>query len=483
MSFFCGGISTSSGLAEPRKLQIDMSQSLPPPEPPASTDRGPPGGTLPEATRFQTLDAQVNRGTRSAFSNGLVITVSLWTLVFFCASSVLNTRSVLGQNDASRWDTVWSLINGKGYVIDDAPYPTIDKVYRQPHFYSSKPALLPTVVAVVAGIASHLTGLPLAPGPDYWLIRITLLIINGVPFAVLVYAYGRWLTGLPCHDFAKCFCLYCAACGTYLTAYNITLNNHTVAAVGAFFALYLLLRILTGKSSHQFSFFLCGIFSSWTVASELIAWPFWLFVFWYLSKANKRKALQFFIPGALVVVAAFLVLTYLATGDCIPFYLKSALYRYPGSYWEDPRGIDAAHEPKWMYFLNHVLGHHGILSLSPVFVFAFAGMASARTLRPLRAGGIVLTALNFVFVIFGTHNYGGACQGARWFMWLIPLWLFCLPMAVDALAKSRRWKAVAVLALAVSIGSVAYAVFAHPEGPWSRSWLHDAMRFIGWVSY
>ena len=57
---------------------------------------------------------------------------------------MLRLQMVSGANDASRWNTVWSLTNGKGYTIDDAPYSTIDKVRRDGHFYSSKPPLMPT---------------------------------------------------------------------------------------------------------------------------------------------------------------------------------------------------------------------------------------------------------------------------------------------------------------------------------------------------
>ena len=50
------------------------------------------------------------------------------------AGAMLRLQPVSGSNDASRWDTVWSLTHGMGYVIDGAPYPTVDKVKRDGHF-------------------------------------------------------------------------------------------------------------------------------------------------------------------------------------------------------------------------------------------------------------------------------------------------------------------------------------------------------------
>ena len=74
-------------------------------------------------------------------------------LIALVASSLilgvmLRLQMVSGANDGSRWNTVWSLTNGKGYTIDEAPYSTIDKVRRDGHFYSSKPPLMPTLLAI-----------------------------------------------------------------------------------------------------------------------------------------------------------------------------------------------------------------------------------------------------------------------------------------------------------------------------------------------
>jgi hypothetical protein len=412
----------------------------------------------------------------------MILVVCLMAFALIVAASLLEGRTILGQNDASRWDTVWSLMNGKGYVIDGAPYDTIDKVFREGHFYSSKPALLPAVVAGITLIASNFTDSSLHPGADRWLVRLVLLIINGVPFVLFLYYYGNWLLEQSCSNFAKAFCLCGAAFGTFLTAYTITLNNHTVAAVGVFFAVLAFMRILSGAPGGSW-YLLCGVLSAWAVANELVAWPFWFFMAGCLWKADRRRTLQFFAPGTLAVAIAFLVSTYIATGDCIPFYLKPRLYEYPGSHWKHPDGIDGAHESKSIYLFNYVLGHHGILGLTPIFLFAFAGMFLGYGPRSLRIGAIVLTSINALAVIFGTHNYGGDSQGARWFMWLIPIWLFCMPPSIDRLAQSSRGRFLAILALLVSVGSVLYGMLAHPEGPWSASWIHDCMRAWGWVSY
>ena len=85
-------------------------------------------------------------------------------LVIIAATSLalghcLRQPTQMGANDISRWCTVWSLLERGTYVIDECPWQieTQDKVLREPkgasgpspgkHFYSSKPALLPTLIA------------------------------------------------------------------------------------------------------------------------------------------------------------------------------------------------------------------------------------------------------------------------------------------------------------------------------------------------
>src|SRR5271155_75954 len=89
----------------------------------------------------------------------------------------LRQPSQMAANDISRWCTVWSLLERGGYVIDECPWQidTQDKVFRavktpraapdgEPaagHYYSSKPALLPTLIAGILYPARLATGVPL----------------------------------------------------------------------------------------------------------------------------------------------------------------------------------------------------------------------------------------------------------------------------------------------------------------------------------
>lgn len=408
------------------------------------------------------------------YNTRFIVVICCLVAAFCIVPLFLRPSAVLGANDGSRWDTVWSLTHGQGYIIDDSPYRTVDKVYNHGHYYSSKPALLPALIAAIATPISRVSGATL-PDQDHILVPIVLIIINALPFVLIIYCFGKWLDGLPYGGFTKAFCLLTAAFGTYLTAYNTSLNNHTVAAAAVMVTLILGSRIATADSQRPALFFACGILSAWVVANELPAGFFCILTFCYLWKLDRSKTMAYFVPGALIVTLLFFGCTYWATGGFVPYYLRKSLYHYPGSYWDDPLHTGAAKDPLAAYILNYIVGHHGIVSLSPVLVFGLIGMFSAQTSARLRFCTIVLTGINCAFVFLATHDYGGPCQGPRWFIWLIPFWLFCMPAVVERFGRSSLGKYILIESLIWSFCSVCYATFAYPSGPWSISWLHELM--------
>src|SRR5262245_12670352 len=88
----------------------------------------------------------------------------------------LRQPTQMGANDISRWCTVWSLLERGTYVIDECLWQveTQDKVERASkwdsgaaggqesvkHYYSSKPTLLPTLIAGILYPVRALTGVP-----------------------------------------------------------------------------------------------------------------------------------------------------------------------------------------------------------------------------------------------------------------------------------------------------------------------------------
>ncbi len=388
--------------------------------------------------------------------------------------SMIREAGNLGEGDRSRWATIWALTHSQGYIIDEAPFDTHDKVWRDPHFYSSKPAALPTLLA---GIALPLKWLGFSiPEQKYFVIGTILLLLNVIPLAVMIVFYGRIIERLVTGSAARVYCLAAASFGTYLTAYSIALNNHTVAAIAAFLALYAFVRIYYDGSRDWRHFAVCGLMAAWTFANELPAGLFVFLIAIALLARAPKQTLSIFAPSAAIVFAFYLVTNILSTGSVLPYQLISILdweraaelWHYEGSYWSNPSRIDAQNDPWPAYLYNLTLGHHGFFSLTPVLALGLWGMIAGKRLPAVNRAGLLLTIVLLALYTKISSNYGGGTQGPRWLFWVIPFWLIGLAEIADKIFESRLTRYLAYAALGVSVMSVAYAL----GGPWKSSWLY-----------
>lgn len=399
----------------------------------------------------------------------------------------------LSANDRSRWCTVWALVERGTYQIDEIierpGWDTIDKVRWKGHFYSSKPALLPTLVAGLYWTIKQSTGWTLDDDP-HAVVHAVLILVNWIPWVLSLFLVSMIAQRYARTDFSKIFIVAAAAAGTFLTTFLITLNNHSVAAWSVMFAIYPAMRILADGKRSGLLFALSGFFAAFAVTNELPACVLGVALFVMLARENMRQTLLWFVPGALIPLAGFFYTTSLASGGLIPFYayFGTEVYEYVHegipSYWVNPRGIDAGGEPRWAYLLHCFIGHHGILSLSPVFLLTVVGWCLARRWRefPLRAFsllGLGLTIWLLAFVAIKTNNYGGNTSGLRWAFWLIPFWLVAMIPVIDEYAHKRPFRIAAAALLSISVFSAAFP----QTNPWKSPWLLNLMQHWGYVDY
>jgi hypothetical protein len=159
-------------------------------------------------------------------------------------------------------------------------------------------------------------------------------------------------------------------------------------------------------------------------------------------------------------------------------------YEYAGSHWAKRNpGIDFIDEPKYVYAFNLLIGHHGLFSLTPVWLLAVVGMF--RSVRaPLEASRLhrltpLIAAVVIGFYIFKTNNYGGWSSGPRWLFWLTPMFLLALLPAADRLAASRWGRGIAYICLGASAFSATYPW----ANPWRHPWIYQWCEYMNWVHY
>jgi hypothetical protein len=487
--------------------------------------------------------------------DGLVIMVAAGVVLGLILMARGNTLPMHGTNDLSRWATVYSLAERGTYQIDETPWPsTIDRVQLHGHNYSSKPPLLPTLLAGEYWLLKKFSfgKLNFVDTPES-VIRIIVVTVNLIPLIIFLTLYSRLLDRLVTHPWIRLYAMLAAGLGTYLTAYSITLNNHTIAAFCCLFSLYPAYRIWGEGERRWWYFALAGFFAAFTAVNELPALSLLGVLGLALMRKSLKKVLCFFVPFALLPLLGHLFTNYLVTTSWKPAYAYKQAYEFPGSYWkidpatgrlvgsrvdpatgktvlQFPEGIDNQYEPWHVYLFHMLIGHHGIFSLSPIFVLTVLGLirqlsspksllSSAETRvspdtpsgmdlksslgssqgRPEGRGQasgkgppetglgffayltIGLTALLVVFYLFfaGQRNYGGICNGLRWLFWLIPLWLIFLPLGLEGRVSRRGFRIMALFFLLVSVASTFYA----SRNPWTRPWLQQWLYYHQWIKY
>lgn len=198
-------------------------------------------------------------------------------------------------------------------------------------------------------------------------------------------------------------------------------------------------------------------------------------------------------------------------------------YEYPGSYWQDGRrrGVDRGEPSRARYLFHMTWGHHGVFSITPLWILVPMGWAWVLLRNPMRVlsgarvpsgtrvlsgtwvpsrtwasapeepdrrrdAALVVVALatlaaTLVCVAFYVRrplidrNYGGVSVCFRWLLWLAPMWIFSMTVAVDRLARGRVGRGSLLGMLGISVASMATAL----QNPWQSPWIYQYLEFLG----
>jgi hypothetical protein len=449
-------------------------------------------------------------------------------------------RPFLSANDRSRWCTVRALVEpdmrvpGAPYAIDrvidiDPNNPrlvgdklkmrggweTIDLVFHNGHYYSSKPPLLSTLMAAEYWVIFNVTHQSLGTHP-YEIGRFMLITINGTCLLLLFIFTARLIERLGTSDWGRIFVMASCVFGTFLTTFAVTITNHLPAAACTAVLLDALVRIWFDGDRRARTFIVAGFFSALLAAFEIPAGLLSALVTLVVFCVAPKKTLMAYLPPALLVTAAFFATNWVAVHDLKPAQMHRGgsdnWYDYPGSYWRNRQGIDKQEPSAAVYSLHVLVGHHGIFSLTPVwllFVFGAGmwlirgdqhensplplgegrsqsplplgegqGVRAGQRLRLLSALGLCVTLVCLAFYTWWPgvdRNYGGNASAFRWVFWLAPLWLVFMLPATDLMARRRWSRGLALALLAFSALACHYPTWS----PWSPTWIMNFMGYMG----
>jgi len=390
--------------------------------------------------------------TQHLRKQGLVIIAGLGLLLLVMAFLKGNR---LTTNPRSRVITVERLVEKGSWAhitpSDTTPFePSIDMVKIGDRFYSSKPPLYPLVMAGESMLLKSLSGKEFyTQRKDH--LRMLVIINQVLPYILMLWSLWLFMLDQTNDRWTLYFMLLALSLGILPFGYAVTINNHTPSAILYVFAFLWWYQIAHLKKEEWWRYALLGLVCGIGFSIEL---PSGGIGAWFLTMALLRnwKKGGLGILCATLPVGLSLVIYHELSGVWRPFYLQSHLYKFDGSYWKDPEGLDAVRPGKLSYIFHMFFGFRGLFSISPVLILGalgfFRDVLGKRSFYRKEFLGIGLAVMALVvFVIFRTWNYGGVCIGMRWFICFMPLLMLAAMPLVEDMGKRNWGKVVCVLLL------------------------------------
>jgi hypothetical protein len=389
----------------------------------------------------------------------------------------LQDSSLDNANTGSRYATIESLVDYGTFHIDKSRYVrTIDKYKVGNNYISSKPPALPAFGAGVYWVYRELTGKTIARYEGD-VVRTVSFWTGGVCHILFLICFYRLSHLLFRRKLAVIVAMAGASFAYLGVGYATHINNHSTAAALAVGGLYYAVRIRLGRDVRAWHWPLSGLLLGILPAVDLPGLAITGAVFLYLLTHDRKKTLLWFLPALLPGIFVHLALTYYISGSFKPFYFNRELKTFKEFYFRKAAGLDGLYEPKTTYAFNVLFGHHGLFSMTPLYLFGLWELVRSIKKRRFFAESLVILAsvLAFVgFFIMRSHNYGGWAVGMRHLVPIMPLLLLCFGMWVDRVRLTRLLWALVVLAFSVSCFNVQDALDSPFQYSIWHNWLENA---------
>lgn len=162
-------------------------------------------------------------------------------------------------------------------------------------------------------------------------------------------------------------------------------------------------------------------------------------------------------------------------------------YDYPESQWllGKKQGVDKGEPSAAAYAFHCLIGHHGIFSLTPIWILSLCGfpLLFRGRMKKFSWFGVMVIIVSVVVVTFyltrpqEDRNYGGGTSTLRWLLWLAPMWIVAAVPFVDLISRSIWGKIIVVV---LTIGSIASAHYS-AMNPWVHPWFYELMVELEWI--
>lgn len=361
---------------------------------------------------------------------------------------VLLIKTQVTENDSSRIATIESLVERHTFSIDEASImPYADRILVLGHFYSDKPPVFSVVAAAAYWVMHHFLGLSFRRDFDLSYRLLTAVVVCASTTALL-YLFYKSLRFVGLDEMQKRFLVLALGFGTLLFPYSLVFNNHTFAAALVFVGFYHILKIKFKEGGAGRNAFIAGFSTSLAASIEMPAGLVYtiLFFAYVLARGNDAKTTAAYLAGVVPALLFYSILNIRIVGDLMPPESHGEFLRYPGSYWNNPTGVDALKDSALAYSFNIIFGRWGILTFTPLLVIPLILLfrLSLDRKHPFNADAATVLAGTLIIVggyiaaswFFGFNYYGGESYGFRFFIAATPVLFFFTAFAYK---QKNRW--------------------------------------------
>ena len=400
--------------------------------------------------------------------------------------ALLTKTDPQSAHEFSRLGTVESLVERGTYQLDDSTFiNTVDKIYRDGHFYSHQPPLLATLETPVYWLL-QLPGTRFNNRGRFVMVHAFSLLTNGVAFALTVLVFARILALAGVPPARRQWLAVLLPAGTWLLPYALVTNNHGISGLLVALLSYLLLLIEWHGVTERRALAVGGCLGLLAAIELLPIVSFAPLALVYLIARRdlSARAWSYAAAGFLAPLLAHSILNMRITADVIPAGFHHELFNYPGSVFDGSSLTGGFKHGSWRevaaYGWASLFAGKGFFTLAPlVLLGAVAAVASWSWWRRARGPQMVLLGgalLSLAAAVLTTNNYGGEAVGFRHGTYVIPA---LLTMLLPWIA-GERWQRRAVTGIA-TVSCVVMLLFA-ARNPWQvLSWTNAPLG--AWQEY
>ncbi len=393
-------------------------------------------------------------------------------LLTLVAAALLTKTAPGSAHEYSRFGTVESLVERGTLQLDDSIFiGTIDKIFRDGHFYSHQPPLLAAIEAPVYWALS-VPGIRFNNRGRFVMTYLFILLTNGVALALTVVVLARLLelSGMP--PPARDLWAVLLVAGSWLLPYGLVSNNHGISGLLTAVLIWQLLLVEWRGATAARAAAIGGAVGLLVAIELLPVVSFLPLTMIYLATRRDvtRQHWLLVACGIGVPVLAAAALNVRVTGDVIPAGFHHELFTYPGSVFDETSLTGNVKFESWSAFVAYawasMFAGKGFFVFAPLlFLGLVAGLIEWRWWDRARAVHLLLLAsivLSLGTALVMTNNFGGEAVGFRHAVFLAPALLTLLLPWISEPSRLRRHATMAVAGLSVAL----MLIFAVRE-PWS----------------